>query len=57
MKVIKIMPEEENDGGNNFSPGKSLANSKTVLNTNSELVKKITYHKTGEDIQETTDSN
>ena len=59
LEIIKIIPEENTYGGNNFSSGKSLVNSNDnfIANSNSEkLVEKITSE-TGEEVQEASDTS
>jgi len=60
LEIIKIIPEEETDGGNKISSGGSLVNSKAAfyVNANSgELVEKIIGPETGEDVRESPDAN
>ena len=59
LEIIKIIPEENTYGGNNFSSGGSVINSNDnfTANSNSEkLVEKITSE-TGEDVRESPDTN
>ena len=59
LEIIKIIPEENTYGGNNFSSGKNLVNSNDnfIANSNSdELVEKITLE-TGGEVQEASDTS
>ena len=60
LEIIKIIPEEGTAGSNNISSDGSLVNNETALNVNAnsdELVEKIIDPKTGEKVQETSDTN